>query len=71
MLLNVPAAVLACSVLFNTSSLHFFKFVKMDPKYLNVTVPSTSILSLIFIFCLSLPIPRHSALKIFTFVPHL
>jgi hypothetical protein len=32
-------AFLACPVLFNTSSLHFPEFVKIDPKYLNGLLP--------------------------------
>jgi len=38
-LFKVPLTFVACPVLFNTSYLHFFKYVKMDPKYLNALVP--------------------------------
>jgi hypothetical protein len=48
---NVPLTFLACPFLFNTSSLQFLKYVKMDPKYLNVAVALISVLSSIFIQC--------------------
>ena len=53
-LFNVLVAFLACSILFNISSLHFPKFVKMDPKYLNARVPLISMLSSTVIFGMSL-----------------
>lgn len=53
-------AFMACSILFIIFSLHFSKFVKMDPKYLNARVPLISMLSSIVVFGISLLKYRYS-----------
>ena len=70
-LFYVHVAFLAGSIVFNTSCVHSDEFVKVDPKHLNAVVPLISMSSSLFIFCMSLPIPRHSGLRIFTLPSHL
>lgn len=67
-LFSVLVALLTHSFLFNTFSLHFPKYVKTDPKYLNAVMPLISALASIFIFCVSLTTFRYSVLR--TFKPH-
>jgi hypothetical protein len=64
-LFNLPLSFVVCPFLFNTSSLHFLKYVNMDPKYLNAVVALISILSSIFIHCISLPICRYNIKDIY------
>jgi len=59
-LFNVLAVFLACSILFNISSLHFLKFVKIDPKYSNARLRLIYVLSSIVIFGVSLLNYRYS-----------
>jgi len=70
-LFYVHVAFLAGSIVFNASCVHSDEFVKVDPKLLNAVVTLLSMLSSLFIFCMSLPIARHSGLRILMLPPHL
>jgi len=66
-ILNYFVALLACSILFNSFSLHFFLLVKMDPKYLEVVVSFTGRGHLLFRYSVRHYLHAYIASRIITF----
>jgi len=66
-ILNYFVALLACSILFNSSSLHFLLLLKIDPRYLEVVVSFTGPGQLLFRYSVRHYLHAYIASRIITF----